>query len=114
MQGATNLFDDLPDSPREEQIRTLLNAPGTRIERIVSHGHCSPPGFWYDQAEDEWLLVVRGKARLQFDGEPSIELGMGSYLHIPARLRHRVEWTDAREPTVWLAVHFPGGDPATR
>jgi len=113
MSRAPNLLDDVPRSAGEEQFRTLLEAPGVRIERIVSCGHCSPEGFWYDQAGDEWVMVVRGRARLQFEGEPSIELTAGSYLHIPAGRRHRVEWTDAREPTVWLAVHFPRGDAAT-
>jgi len=26
---------------------------------------------------------------------------------LPAKCRHRVDWTDPDEPTVWLAVFYP-------
>lgn len=84
----------------------LLQTPGVRIERIVSEGHSSPEGFWYDQETHEWVLLLSGAAKLQFEGEEPIGLKPGSYLHIPAHRRHRVEWTDPTQPTVWLAIHY--------
>ncbi len=89
----------------DEWVEILARRPGLRIERIVSLGHSSPDGFWYDQDEDEWILVVDGAARLELEGQQGvIELGPGDFLEIPARTRHRVAWTDPGRPTVWLAV----------
>lgn len=101
-----NLFADLPADLPAELTQTLAAGPGVRVERIVSHGHASPPGFWYDQDETEWVLVVRGAARLRFE-DGAVELRPGDHVTIPARRRHRVEWTTPDEPTVWLAVFFP-------
>lgn len=102
-----NIFDNLPPTTAaEEAFQTLLQTPGVRIERIVSQGHRSPDGFWYDQDTDEWVLVLRGAARLQFQGEAPLDLEPGAYVHIPAHRRHRVEWTDPTQPTVWLAIHY--------
>ena len=112
MSIAANLLEDIPRAGGEEEFWTLLERGGVRIERIVSHGHRSPEGFWHDQAQDEWVLVVSGRARVRFEGEVAIEMRPGSYLHIPARRRHRVEWTDPDQPTVWVAVHL-GGDAGT-
>lgn len=97
-----------PPSPgAEECFDTLLERPGVRIERIVSRGHASPAGFWYDQDEAEWVLVVVGRARLRVAGEARPrELGPGDWIHLPARCRHRVEWTDPERETVWLAVFY--------
>lgn len=101
----TNLFHDLPTQLPQELVTTLLSAENVRIERIVSHGHSSPAGFWYDQDEAEWVVVLRGAARLRFEDESSsTELRPGDSLHIPAHRKHRVEWTTPDEPTVWLAV----------
>lgn len=105
MTSLPNLFTDLPPHPPNELFATLLEAPGVRIERIVSHGHASPPGFWYDQDEAEWVVVLKGAARLKFeDGE--IEMHPGDFVTIPAHRKHRVEWTTPDEPTVWLAVFY--------
>jgi cupin 2 domain-containing protein len=102
-----NLLADIPVTLPAEQFTPLLTAPNVRIERIVSRGHASPQGFWYDQPQAEWVIVLAGAAEVQFEGEPSARrLKRGDYLHIPAHARHRVQWTDANEPTVWLAVHF--------
>jgi cupin 2 domain-containing protein len=102
-----NLLADLPDRPPAEQIFTLAECAGARIERIVSTGQASPPGFWYDQDETEWVSLIAGSAGLLIEGEscPRV-LGPGDFMEIPAHIRHRVEWTNADEPTVWLAVHF--------
>lgn len=106
-----NLFRPLPDASRGERFDDLLNLPGCRVERIVSQGQASLPGFWYDQDWDEWVLLLAGSAvlRLEGDAEP-VRLGVGDHLLIPARCRHRVEATDSAVPTVWLAVHVPGSD----
>ena len=102
-----NLLDDLPDARAGEVIDQLLAAPGLRIERIVSHGQASPPDFWYDQAEAEWVLLLHGAARLRFADEPEARaLGPGDHLHIAPHRRHRVEWTDPDRPTVWLAAFY--------
>jgi len=103
---AGNLFVDIPTSLAAEQFTALLTTPHLRIERIVSTGQASPPGFWYDQDRAEWVLVLAGSAGLMIEGEAAPRvLAPGDYLHIPAHTRHRVEWTDAAQPTVWLAVH---------
>lgn len=103
----TNLFADLPERADPEAFCDILARPGLRIERIVSFGQASPEGFWYDQPDSEWVVVLAGAARLRFENEPSARLLMpGDYVSIPARRRHRVEWTDPAQPTVWLAVHY--------
>ncbi len=109
MAPSTNLFADLPTHLPEELFTTLLEAAEVRIERIVSHGHASPDGFWYDQDQHEWVMVMRGAARLRFE-EGSVEMKPGDFVHIPAHRKHRVEWTTPDEPTIWLAVHY-GGSP---
>ncbi len=102
-----DLFADLPDAPPGEQFDSLLTRPGMRILRIVSTGQASPDGEWYDQAGDEWVVVLRGRAGVQIEGEAEArDLGPGGYLFLPAHCRHRVAWTSADEPTVWLAVHI--------
>jgi cupin 2 domain-containing protein len=103
----TNLFADIPADIPAEIVQALLTRPGLRIERIVSLGQSSPPGFWYDQADDEWVLLLRGAARLRFEGQEPLELIPGSFVDIPAHRRHRVDWTDPAQPTVWLAIHSP-------
>ncbi|MDR3620626.1 MAG: cupin domain-containing protein [Paludisphaera borealis] len=106
MNSLTNLFAEIPAEPPEELFQTLLHAPGVRIERIVSFGHASPEGFWYDQETAEWVLLLTGGARLRFEGEEPIDLRSGAFVNIPAHTRHRVEWTDPSQPTVWLAIHY--------
>lgn len=104
-----NLFEGLPPRLPDELVQTLLSAGNVRIERIVSHGQASPAGFWYDQNQHEWVIVLKGEARLRFEGDEPATMKSGDYVHIPAHTRHRVEWTTPNEPTIWLAVHY--GDP---
>jgi len=100
-----NLLFPLPEAGAAEAVTVLLTRPGLRVERIVSQGQASPPGFWYDQDWAEWVIVLGGAARLLFEGEPAPrELKTGDYVHIPAHMRHRIEWTAPDAPTVWLAV----------
>ncbi|OGL00098.1 MAG: cupin [Candidatus Rokubacteria bacterium RIFCSPHIGHO2_12_FULL_73_22] len=103
----SNLFADLPGRLEAERVDVLLATDGLRLERIVSTGQATPPGEWCDQATREWVVVLRGSAGLRFADEPEPRaLRAGDHVLIAAHRRHRVEWTDAREPTVWLAVHF--------
>jgi cupin 2 domain-containing protein len=97
----------LPDARAGEAVTMLCAGRGVRIERIVSLGQASPPGFWYDQDEAEWVLLVAGKARLLFADEAAPRrLVPGDFVEIAPHRRHRIEWTDPAEPTVWLAVFF--------
>ena len=103
-----NLFAGIDEGKRDEELlTTLAERPGGRIERIVSTGQASPPGFWYDQDWGEWVVLLSGAARLRFaDEDEPRHLWSGDWVDIPAHCRHRVEWTDPDQPTVWLAVHY--------
>jgi len=102
-----NLFNDIPSVLQEEFFQILAESETIRIERIVSDGHATPPGEWYDQEWNEWVLLLSGGATLKFDGDADpLVLKPGDHVMIPAGCRHRVERTDSRQKTVWLAVHF--------
>jgi cupin 2 domain-containing protein len=102
----SNLFDDLPARPENEEFIQLVSRPGARIERIVSHGHVTPLDEPYDQDHDEWVLLLGGSASLWVDGDGERDLRPGDYVLISAHRLHRVTRTAENEPTVWLAVHF--------
>jgi cupin 2 domain-containing protein len=102
-----DLLGVLPDAARGEQFETLMERSGLRIVRIVSDGQATPPDEWFDQDDDEWVVVMAGRAGLRIEGEGDVRtLGPGGYAFLPAHCRHRVEWTDREGPTVWLAVHM--------
>ncbi len=104
-----NLYKQIPDSLSEELITMLAESKHVKIERIVSDGHASPAGFWYDQEQNEWVLLVSGSTVLTVEkdsGTEQVELESGDYLLIPAHQRHRVESTSSTEKTIWLAVFF--------
>ncbi|HEV8711522.1 MAG TPA: cupin domain-containing protein [Candidatus Binatia bacterium] len=102
-----NLLSPLPVVVPEEIFTPLLQGERFKLERIVSAGQATPPGEWYDQETHEWVMLLSGSAGLVFEGETEVcVLRPGDYLHIPAHQRHRVEWTDAQQKTVWLAVHY--------
>ena len=102
-----NLLSPLPKPDAGERVDALLTGPGLRIERIVSRGQASPPGFWYDQTEAEWVVVLAGAARLRFEDEAETRrLEPGDWVDIAPHRRHRVDWTDPAVPTVWLAVFY--------
>jgi cupin 2 domain-containing protein len=104
-----NLFDDVAESLDEEAVETLLASGTMRLVRIVSTGQATPEGEWYDQDDWEWVVLLKGAAGLRFEGEAQVRaFGPGDFVHIPAHARHRVEWTAADEPTVWLALHYEG------
>lgn len=108
MTHAGNLDAGLPAGPlAAEATDVLARAGAARVERIVSTGHATPPGQWYDQGWDEWVAVLRGWADLMLEGEAAPRrLGPGDWLLLPAGCRHRVERTAPDAPTVWLAVHL--------
>ncbi len=107
MIRAGNLFVPLPARGEQEAVSLLAETAGARIERIVSTGQASPPGFWYDQAGTEWVILLSGSAAVRFESEAEPRLlAPGDWLEIPPHARHRVESTDAERPTVWLAVHL--------
>ncbi len=106
-----NLFANLPQKLPKELIDVLVENPQVRIERIVSTGQCSPEGFWYDQDEHEWVIVLTGESILVFEDGNTIEMKPGDHVMIPAHRRHRVQWTTPHEPTLWLAVFYRDGHP---
>ena len=102
-----NLFQLPATLPQAEWLEVLEKRSGTRIERIISTGQSSPPGFWYDQAEDEWVAVMQGNAALEWADGTVQELKAGDHLLIPAGKQHRVARTSAEPPCIWLAVFIP-------
>jgi cupin 2 domain-containing protein len=90
-----------------EHFEELLARPGFRVERIISTGQASPPGFWYDQDVAEWVVLLSGAAELQFEDEVAPrKLAPGDWIDIAAHRRHRVSWTDTSQPSTWLAIHY--------
>ena len=111
MISTGNLLAEIPAALTEEQFQTLFAGQGFVLKRIVSTGQATPPGQWYDQDEDEWVVLLSGGAGLLIEGEatPRI-LCPGDWLLLPSHCRHRVEWTAAGAPSVWLALHGNGAN----
>ena len=101
-----NIFDVIPKNLKAEVFEQLVDSNGVKIERIVSKGHKSPESGWYDQDQNEWVLVLRGKAILSFEDESTITLKEGDFINILAHKKHKVEWTDPGIETIWLTVHY--------
>ena len=102
-----NLFTHITQASDSEVFETLLQTDTLKLERVVSTGQATPPGQWYDQERDEWVVLLSGSAGLLFDGERDVRvLQPGDYLLVPAHTRHRVEWTEIGAKTVWLALHY--------
>lgn len=101
-----NIFEAIPQHLADERFDLLLERGQVRIERIISCGHTSPASGWYDQEQNEWVVLLRGGAVVNFADGRSIRLNEGDFLDIPAHSRHRVAWTDPEVATVWLAVHY--------
>lgn len=101
-----NLWADIPAVLADELFTELSRGGAARVERIVSRGHTSPAGFWYDQDEAELVVVIDGAARLEFEGGEQLSLAAGDWVEIPAHLRHRVSWTAPDRDTIWLAIFF--------
>lgn len=102
-----NIYEQIPQEVKKEIFTDLLITENVRIERIISKGHSSAEDFWYDQEQNEWVLVVKGHAILIFkDEDKQVELQAGDYINIPAHKQHRVKWTDPQQETVWLAIYY--------
>ena len=107
MNPIRNIYSSIPAHIPKELTQDILTAGSFKIERIVSKGHASPEGFWYDQDQNEWVLLLKGSAGLLFEGTDDVlALKPGDYVNIPAHLKHRVEWTDPDTETVWVAVMY--------
>lgn len=103
----SNLFQELPNKLSSELVEILAQSESVRIEKIVSTGQRSPDTFWYDQEEHEWVIVLRGEARLELEGQTELlHLKPGDHVNLPAHCRHRVDWTLPDTATVWLAVFY--------
>ena len=102
-----NIFNDIPVEIPDEITDTLISSEKIKIERIISKGQRSAENFWYDQEEGEWVILLKGKAKLKFyDQSELVELSPGDYLNIPAHRKHRVEWTSSEESCVWITVYY--------
>ena len=97
-----NILDNLP----EDLFETLVKNDHVHIERITSKGHTTPEEGWYDQDMNEFVLPVKGAARLEFEDGHVVNMGAGDWLEILAHQRHRVAWTDEEVETVWVGVHY--------
>ena len=106
MKSSANIFENIPDNLDQELFETLAEKGDLKIERITSKGHTSPESGWYDQAHDEWVMVLKGSGTLSFENGESVTLNGGDYLQIPAHHKHKVTWTDPDIQTIWLAIHF--------
>lgn len=103
-----NIFNNIPTNLDEEVFESLLETPDLKLERIISKAHKTAPGQWYDQQQDEWVILLQGNAGILIEGdERPHEVLPGDYLLLPAHKKHRVEWTAADTETIWLALHFP-------
>lgn len=102
-----NIYKDIPSVVPDEVLEKIISSGNVRIERIISKGQSSPGEFWYDQEENEWVILMKGKAILKFFNEKNpVELNEGDYLNIPSHKKHRVEWTDHETETIWVAVFY--------
>ncbi len=101
-----NIFENISSFLSEELIETLIEKNNIKIERIVSRGHASPKEFWYDQAQDEFIILLSGTATIVYENKQIFKMKKGDYLIIPAHQKHRVEDTNKDRDTYWLAIHF--------
>jgi len=101
-----NLFANLPTNLPEETFEDLFSNSNVRIERILSQGHCSPENDWYDQGENEWVLLLQGDAVLEYEDGTCVTMTMGDYQNIPAHVKHRVKWTHPDKVSIWLAIFY--------
>ena len=103
-----NMLCGIPETLPEELEQSLLSSEHVTIKRILSKGQCSPNDFWYDQPENEWVLVLQGEGILEFSNDEDLHLKQGAYCFIPAHKKHRVKWTAENQTTIWLAIYFSG------
>ena len=102
-----NIFSDIQKHAPDEILENILQTDQFKIERITSRGHSTADGEWYDQDKNEWVMVLKGSAELLFEGDDkAVIMKTGDYINIPAHRKHRVEWTESNEETIWLAIHY--------
>ena len=101
-----NIFESIPDDLTEEIFEPLLQGKNIKVERIISNGHTSPESGWYDQEQNEWIIVLKGDAIITFENENEVRLNEGSYLNIPAHTKHKVSWTSQHTETIWLVIYY--------
>ena len=101
-----NLFESIPEKISDEIFSELTRGDNVRVERIVSQGQSSPASGWYDQAENEWVAVLKGAAKIAFENGEEVHLAVGSHITIAAHTKHKVTWTTPDTETIWLAVHY--------
>jgi cupin 2 domain-containing protein len=102
-----NIFSKIPKKSTKEIFTSLLKNKNIKIERIISYGQTSPKKFWYDQNKNEWVILLKGNAKILFKGRTkAIKLLPGDYINIPAHKKHKVEHTAKNKPTIWLAIHY--------
>ena len=103
---AANIYKLIPGDLTEEIFETIVHGNNIRIERIISKGHTSPDTGWYDQRQNEWIIILKGNAIITFEGDKEIRLNEGSYLDIAAHTKHKVSWTSQKTETIWLAIYY--------
>lgn len=102
-----NIFDlSKVNSLEKEYFEQLINEKSFYVERIVSKGHVTPKGEWYDQGRDEWVMLLQGEAEILYDDLSGDKMYAGDCLLIPAHKRHRVIYTSEEPECIWLAIHF--------
>jgi cupin 2 domain-containing protein len=101
-----NIYENIPENISEELFEVISKKDDVVIERIISDGHATPEGFWYDQKKHEFVILLKGSAEILFEDNSTVKLKPGDYMTIPPHKKHRVERTSDDEKTVWLAVHY--------
>lgn len=101
-----NIFKNIPLTDNEEIVDKLLEFDNICIERIVSNGENSPENFWYEQKSDEWVILIQGKAVIEYENSQIAELKRGDYIFIPSMQKHRVKQVSKNPNCIWVAVHF--------
>ena len=102
-----NIFSLIPKDLSVEDFEEIIEGSKFKLERIVSKGHATPEGEWLSQERDEWVILLKGSAGLTVEGKKiTMTLRPGDHVHLPAHVKHRVEWTDSKEETIWLALHY--------
>ncbi len=101
-----NIFENIPSSIPEEIIEMLVDSDKIKVERIISKGHVSPKDFRNDQDKNEFVILLKGSAKLLFENDEQTILSAGDYINIPAHKKHRVEWTDPKTETIWVAIFY--------
>lgn len=96
-----NLFDNAAPPTTGERFETLLQCRNLLIERISSSAVIAPNN--YIQAQDEWVLLVRGTAEIEIDGRTEL-LKSGDYVFLPVKTPHSVK--KVSDGALWLAIHL--------